>query len=79
MTLAPSISFEPFPKSGDLFMKRAVPYPPLPQKKAPHPQAGFSLFGRGAQRQRMGESARQKKRPQREGSRTGARSMNRGR
>ena len=44
-------------------MKRAVPYPPLPQKKAPHPQAGFSLFGRGTQR-RMGEPACQKKRPQ---------------
>jgi hypothetical protein len=46
-TEARCISFEPFPKSADLFMKRAVPYPPLPQKRAPHPQAGLSLFGRG--------------------------------
>ena len=25
-------------------MKRAVPYPPLPQRKPRSPQAGFSLF-----------------------------------
>jgi hypothetical protein len=46
-------SFEPFPKSADLFKKRAVPYPPLPQRKPRFPQAGLSLFVRGRGRAEM--------------------------
>jgi hypothetical protein len=34
-------------RSPQTYLRSAVPYPPASQKKAPHPQAGFSLFGHG--------------------------------
>jgi hypothetical protein len=37
-------SFEPFPKSADLSKKRAVPNPPLPQRKPRFPQGGVFAF-----------------------------------
>jgi hypothetical protein len=36
-------SFEPFPKSADLFGKRAVPYPPLSKESPVPPRRGFRL------------------------------------